>query len=69
MFKFKTDNKNVNFRTPFCLRSVSNRFSTTESREVFLNGNGYDFLVDYNSVDKYGILNIHKYLMNGNNRK
>ena len=69
MFKFKADNKNVNFRTPFCLRSVSNRFSTIESREVFLNGNGYDFLVDYNSVDKYGILNIHKYLMNGNNRK
>ena len=69
MFKLKANNKNVNFPTPFCLRSVSNTFSTTESREVLLNGNGYDFSVDYNSVDKSGILSIHKYLMNGNNRK
>ena len=25
----------------------------TESREVPLNGNMYDFSVDYNSIDKY----------------
>ena len=33
------------------------------SREVSLNGNVYDFSVDYNSIDKSDILNIHKYLM------
>ena len=36
---------------------------------VSLNGNIYDFSVDYNSIDKSDILNIHKYLMNKNNKK
>ena len=66
-FKFKADNKNVNFPTPFCLGGISNKFSATESREVPLNGNVYDFSVDYNSIDKSDILNIHKYLMTKNN--
>ena len=67
MFKFKADNENVNFWTQFCLGSIFSRFSALESREVYLNGNVYDFSVDYNSVDKYDILNIHKYLMIKNN--
>ena len=50
IFKFKTDNKNVNFPTQFCLRSISNESSATESREVSLNENVYDFSVDYNSM-------------------
>ena len=33
-FKFKADNKNVNFPTQFCLGSIPNGFSNTESREV-----------------------------------
>ena len=33
-------------------RSISNRFSATELREVSLNGNVYDVSVDYNSIDK-----------------
>ena len=60
IFKFKADNKNVNFPTQFCLGSISNGFSATESREVSLNGNAYDFSVAYNSADKCDILNIHK---------
>ena len=28
-----------------------------------LKGNVYDFLVDYNSINKSDILNIHKYLI------
>ena len=40
-----------------------------KSREVSLNGNVYDFLVDYNSIDKSVILNIQKYLMTKNNIK
>ena len=69
IFKFKADNQNVNFPSQFCLRSISDGFSNIESREVSLNGNVYDFLVDYNSIDKSDILNIHKYLITKNNMK
>ena len=58
---FKADNKNINFPTQFCLGSISNGFSATESREVSLYGNVYDFSVDYSSIDKSDILNIQKY--------
>ena len=67
IFNFKVDNKNVNFPTQFCLRSISNGFSATKSREVSLNRNVYDFSVDYNSIDKSDISNIHKHLMTKNN--
>ena len=56
--KFKDDNKNVNFPTQFCLGSISNGFRNTESREVSLNENVYDFSVDKSSIDKYDILKI-----------
>ena len=69
IFKFKADSKNVNSPTQFCLRNISNGFSATESREVSLNKNVYDFSVDFNSIDKSDILNIHKYLLNKNNLK
>ena len=49
---------------------MSGRVSKASSaREVSLNGNVYDFSVDYNSIDKSDILNIHKYLMTKNNIK
>ena len=51
IFKFKTDNKNVNFPTQFCIGRISNGFSATESRKVFLNENVYDFSVNYRSND------------------
>ena len=69
IFKFKADNKNVNFQTQFCAGNISNRFSAIESREVVLNGNVYDFPLDYNSIDKPDILNIHMFLMIRNNIK
>ena len=62
-------NLNVNSPTEFCIGSISNEFSATESSEVSLNGNVYDFSVDYNSTDKSDILNIRKYLMIKNNIK
>ena len=43
IFKFKADNKNVNFPTRFCLGSIYNGFSAHESTEVFSNGIIYDF--------------------------
>ena len=69
IFKLKADNKNVNFPTQFCHGSISNGFSGTESTEVSLNRNVYDFSVNYNSIDKFVMLNIHKYLMTKNNIK
>ena len=66
IIKFKADDKNVNFPTRFCLESISDGFRASESTEVSLNGNVYDFSVDYHSTDKYG---IHKYLMIKNNIK
>ena len=69
IFQFKTDNKNVNFPSQFCLGSISNGFSATESREESLNGDVHDFSVDYNSIDESDILNIHRYLMTKNNIK
>ena len=63
IFKFQAGNKNFNFPTEFCLGSISNEFSTLESRQVSSNRNVYDFLVDYNSINKFSILNIQKHLM------
>ena len=67
--KFKADNKNVNFPTRFYLGSISDGFSNTDSRKVSLSGNVYNFSVDYNSIDKSDILNIHKSLMTKNDIK
>ena len=65
----KADNKNVNFPTQFCFWSISKGFNATESREVSLNGNVYDFSVNHNFIDRSEILNIHKYLMIKNSLK
>ena len=59
VLKFKGDNRNVNFLIQFSLGSISNGYSTTDSREVPLSGNESDCSVDYNSV--------YKYLMTKNN--
>ena len=69
IFKFKVSNKNLNFPSQFCLGSISNVCRATESTEVSLDGNMYDFSVDYNSIDKSEILNINRYLMTKNNIK
>ena len=67
MCEFKAVNKNTSFHTQFYLGGISNGFSALESREGYLNGNVYDFPVDYNYIDKSDILNIHRYLMIKNN--
>ena len=59
VLKFKADNKNVNFPTQFCLGSISNGFSASESRDASLNKNVYDFSVNYNFIDKSDISKIH----------
>ena len=32
IYKFKADNKNINFSTQFCLGSISEKFDAVESR-------------------------------------
>ena len=63
----KTDNKN--FPTQFSLGSIFNEFSAIEFREVLLNENVCDFLVDHESIDKSDILKLRKYIMTKNNIK
>ena len=65
----KGGNKNVNFPTQFCFGSISNELNATESKEMSLDINVYEFSVDYNSIDKYDMLSTHKYLMTKNNIK
>ena len=67
--KFKIDNKNVNFPAKFCLENMSNGYSATESKEVSLNRNVYEFSLDFNYINISGILNIQKYLMTTNKIK
>ena len=69
IIQFKAGNKIINFLTWFCLGSISDGFSAAESREVPLNGNVYDFSVNFNFIEKSDILNIHKYLISKNNIK
>ena len=61
IYKFKDENKNVNFPTQFTQGRISEKFRTAESRGVRFKRNGYDVLVDYNAIDKSDILNICKY--------
>ena len=42
---FNICNEKEVFQTQFCLGSNPNGFSNTESREVSLNGNLYDFII------------------------
>ena len=61
IYKFKDETKNVNFPTQFSLARISEKFRAAESRGARFKRNGYDFLVDYNAIDKSDILNICKY--------
>ena len=65
-YKFKASNKNVNFPTQFYLGIMSNN---VDEEEVSLKANVYDFLIDYNAINKSVILDIHKYLLVKNNLK
>ena len=76
IYKFKADNKNVNFPNQLCLRTISNKFDKGDmscrkikAKQVSLKKDLYDFSVNYDAIDKYDILNIHKYLIAKNNIK
>ena len=64
---FLMEKKSLNLRPTTKMltfqRSISTGFSASEFKNVSLNGNVYDFSVDYNSIVNSGILNTRKYLM------
>ena len=67
ILKFKSDSQNVNFPTQFRLGRFSKGFSFNDSAEVCFNGNVYNFSVDYNLINKFGILNAQKCLNSKSN--
>ena len=67
--KFKANDENANFPSQFCLESIYDKSEYVESDEVSLKVNVFDFLVDYDAIDKFVVLNIRWYLMVKNNIK
>ena len=63
IYKFKANNKNVNFPNQFCIGRISHKFDYVEAEEVSLKGNMYDFADDYGAIDKSDILDMHKHSM------
>ena len=59
IYQFKADNQHFDFWIQFYLRSISKKFDAIDYREVSLEGNWYDFSVDYNTIAKSVNLNIH----------
>ena len=59
----------LTFLLNFCLGSISNGFGYDDSEEVSFNRNAYDFLVDYDPIEKSSILYIHKHLVGKHNIK
>ena len=54
---------------PMCLENISKDFSDGNIKQTELNGNVYEFSVDYRNIDVDDILDIHKCFINKNNIK
>ena len=52
---------------PLCLGNISKDWSVDNMKKTGLNGNVYDFSVDYDYIAADDILEIRKYLMKKNN--
>ena len=66
IIKFKAKDSKI-VVSPLFLGSISKDRSTDNMLTTGLNGNVYDFSVDYNSIAVDDIKDIHKYLMKKNN--
>ena len=66
IYKFKTKDSET-AASPLCLENISKDWSTDNMKKTGLNGNVYDFSVDYDATSVDDIKNIHKYLMKKNN--
>ena len=71
-YLFVNGKKSVSLKQIIKLQTLKLNFAflfNVESEEVSFKGNIYHFLVDYDAIDKYKILNIHKYLLVKNDIK
>ena len=66
IYKFKANHSEI-AASPLCLENISKDWSTDNMKKTGLNGNVYDFSVDYDATSVDDIKNIHKYLMKKNN--
>ena len=53
---------------PLCLGNISEHFSVANMKKAGLSGYVYQFSVDYRAITLDKILDIHKYLMEKNNK-
>ena len=61
--KFKAKTESL-VREKLCIRNISDRRSTSESEKTGLNGNIYDFAVDYEAIiGVKALYGMHRYLM------
>ena len=65
IYKSKAKDSDI-VASPLCLGNISKDWSVDNLTKTELNGNGYDFSVDYNSIAIDDIKDIHKYLMEKN---
>ena len=64
--KFKSKDSEIVSHS-LCLGNISKDWSGDNIKKTGLNGNVYDFSVDYDAIAVDDILDIHKYLMKKNN--
>ena len=67
IIKFKAKNSSA-IANPLCLRNISKDWSTDNMKRTGFTGHVYDFSADYNCIWVDDIKNIHKYLMEKNDR-
>ena len=63
--KFKAKDSEI-VVTPLCLGNISKDWSVDNLKDIRVNGYVYDFSVDYDAIAVDDILDIHNYLMKGN---
>ena len=65
LFKFKAKDSEIN-SYELCLGNISKDWSIGNMKKTSLKGCVYDFSVDYDAIEVFDILDIHKYLMEKN---
>ena len=63
------EKESICLKLKFCLGNISEKSDVNKSGEVLFKGNLYDFLVDYNDINKSDMLNIRKFLTVKSNTK
>ena len=62
IIKFKTKDSEI-IPYSLCLGNISKDWTNNNMEKAGFNGSIYEFITDYNVINKSDILDIHKYLM------